>query len=317
MIRYSVVIPVYRVEAYLPACIDSVLAQKTAADYEVLLIDDGSPDNCGQICDAYAAKDTRVHVLHIGNQGASHARNLGIQKAKGEYVLFLDSDDLWEPGFLQTMDRLTETLPDMVCIGYSRLYEDGLKERRTLPLIPEGESGSAFLERLFAAEKAPWFYCWSYGYRRAFLLSNRLYFPEEMKVSEDFVQIMQAIPKAESITGCDNPLYLYRMRGDSVTANVNAKKLLDNLTSKAEFFYRHPSSAMANVYANNALLIPCLSKADRRLVMPTLKANRKIWRFVSEKPLKLGRILITCFGNYAGVVIYTQIRAIIRRLQGR
>ena len=317
MIRYSVVIPVYRVEKYLPACIDSVLAQDTVSTYEILLIDDGSPDHCGEICDEYAAKDNRIRVLHIENQGVSHARNLGIQNAKGEYVLFLDSDDLWEPQLLQVIDRLVESHPDMVSIGCSRLFEDGKKEICSLPLIPEGESGAEFLERLFDAEQSPWYYTWSYAYRREFLLSNALYFPEDMKVSEDFVQIMHAIPEAQSIVGQDCPLYLYRMREGSVTTSVTEKKLLDNLTSKAAFFHKYPTAAMANLYANNALLITRLCKADRKTVMPELKRNRAIWKLVSEKPLKLAKLLIACFGSYGGIVIYDRIRAVVRRLQGR
>ena len=315
--RYSVVIPVYRVEEYLPACIDSVLAQETESAYEILLIDDGSPDRCGKICDEYATKDSRIRVLHIENQGVSHARNLGIQNAKGDYVLFLDADDLWEPDLLQALDRLTETYPDMTSLGCARLYENGQKLPFPLPLIPTGESGAEFLERLFACEKTPWFYTWSYGYRRVFLQSHQLYFPEDMKVSEDFVQIMRAIPEAKSIVGQDCPLYLYRMREGSVTTSVTAKKLLDNLTSKAAFFHKYPTAAMANLYANNALLITRLCKADRKTVMPELKRNRVIWKLVSEKPLKLAKFLTACFGNYGGIVIFNQIRVIIRRLQGR
>lgn len=316
MIRYSVVIPVYRVEEYLPACIDSVLAQETESAYEILLIDDGSPDRCGEICDEYAAKDSRIRVLHIENQGVSHARNLGIQNAKGAYVLFLDADDLWEPDFLQALDRLTESNPDMTSLGCALLYENGQKAPCALPLIPTGESGNDFLSRLFACQKTPWYYTWSYGYRREFLLSHHLYFPENLKVSEDFVQIMNAIPQARSIIGCDSPLYLYRMREGSVTTSVTPQKLMDNLTSKAAFFHKYPTAAMANLYANNALLITRLCKDDRKAVMPELKQNQAIWNSVSEKPLKLAKILIACFGNYGGIVIYNQIRAVVRRLHG-
>ena len=315
--RYSVVIPVYRVEDYLPACLDSVLAQETESAYEILLIDDGSPDRCGEICDQYAAKDPRIRVLHIENQGVSHARNLGIQTAQGDYVLFLDADDLWEPGLLQTLDRLTETAPDMTSLGCARFYEDGRKEPYALPLTPEGESGADFLQRLFMDLKTPWYFTWSYGYRREFLLSEGLYFPEDMKVSEDFVQIMNAIPKAKSIIGCDLPIYLYRMREGSVTSSVTPQKLLDNLTSKAAFFHKYPTAAMANLYANNALLITRLCKSDRRSVMPVLKKNRVIWKSVSEKPLKLARLLTACFGDYGGVVLFDWIRTIVRFLQGR
>lgn len=314
--RYSVVIPIYRVEDYLPACIDSVLGQETESDYEILLIDDGSPDRCGEICDEYAAKDSRIRVLHIENQGVSHARNLGIQQACGEYVLFLDSDDVWEPGYFQALDCLTETDPDMTSLGCALLYQTGQKKPCSLPLTPDGESGADFLARLFSFQKTPGYFTWSYAYRRDFLLTHKLYFPEDMKVSEDFVQIMNAIPKAESIIGFDSPLYLYRVRENSVTSSVTLKKLLDNLTSKANYFHKYPTAAMANLYANNALLITRLGKADRKLVMPELKKNRAIWQLVSEKPLKLAKLLTACFGNYAGIVIYDCFRAIIRRLRG-
>ena len=93
----SVIIPIYRAEKYLNECVDSVLAQ-TYRDLEIILVDDGSPDNCGAICDDYAAKDSRVKVIHKENGGPSDARNAGLAIAHGEYIYFLDSDDyclLW------------------------------------------------------------------------------------------------------------------------------------------------------------------------------------------------------------------------------
>ena len=83
MPKYSIIVPVYRVEAYLPACIDSVLAQTSAASFELILVDDGSPDNSGRICDEYAANDPRIRVLHTENRGVSRARNLGIRTMCG------------------------------------------------------------------------------------------------------------------------------------------------------------------------------------------------------------------------------------------
>ena len=90
--KISVIVPVYNVEKYLPRCIDSILSQ-TFTDFELLLIDDGSPDNCGKICDEYAAKDSRVRVFHKPNGGVSSARNLGLDNARGEWIAFIDSDD--------------------------------------------------------------------------------------------------------------------------------------------------------------------------------------------------------------------------------
>lgn len=94
MTTISVIVPVYNVEKYLPHCIDSILAQ-TFTDFEVLLIDDGSTDNSGKICDEYAVKDSRIRVFHKKNGGVSSARNLGLEEAKGDYVIFLDSDDYY------------------------------------------------------------------------------------------------------------------------------------------------------------------------------------------------------------------------------
>ena len=100
--KISVIVPVYNVEKYLPRCIDSILSQ-TFKDFELLLIDDGSPDNCGKICDEYAAKDRRVRVFHKPNGGVSSARNLGLDKACGEWITFIDSDDYVAVDYLEEL----------------------------------------------------------------------------------------------------------------------------------------------------------------------------------------------------------------------
>ena len=99
--KISVIVPVYNVEKYLRRCIDSILAQ-TFSDFELLLIDDGSKDSSGEICEEYAGKDARIRVFHRQNGGVSTARNLGIDKAKGEWIYFVDSDDVVLPSALGT-----------------------------------------------------------------------------------------------------------------------------------------------------------------------------------------------------------------------
>ena len=98
----SVIVPIYKVEPYLEKCVDSILAQ-TYTDLEVILVDDGSPDGCGAICDRYAAQDARVHVIHKGNGGLSSARNAGLDAATGEYVMFTDGDDWIEPDMVSVL----------------------------------------------------------------------------------------------------------------------------------------------------------------------------------------------------------------------
>lgn len=96
----SIIVPIYNVEQYIPKCIESILAQ-TYRDFELILVDDGSPDNCGKICDEYAKQDSRVHVIHQENKGVSAARNAGISLAKGEYIMLVDSDDFITENMLE------------------------------------------------------------------------------------------------------------------------------------------------------------------------------------------------------------------------
>lgn len=103
----SVIIPVYKVEKFLHRCVDSVINQ-TYKNLEIILIDDGSPDNCGNICDEYAKKDTRIKVIHQENQGLSGARNSGLNIAKGEYIYFIDSDDYIKKNTLENMIKYSE-----------------------------------------------------------------------------------------------------------------------------------------------------------------------------------------------------------------
>ena len=102
MTKISIIIPVYNVEKYLAKCIDSILAQ-TFPDFELILVNDGSPDNCKAICDEYADKDSRISVIHQNNKGVSNARNTGIAKAKGEFVCFVDGDDMLSPFFCEKL----------------------------------------------------------------------------------------------------------------------------------------------------------------------------------------------------------------------
>lgn len=113
MPEISVIVPVYKVEKYIHRCVDSILTQ-TFTDFELILVDDGSPDNCGAICDEYAAKDDRIRVIHQENGGVSKARNVGLDVAEGEYIAFCDSDDFLENDYLE---KISEHKSDLVICG--------------------------------------------------------------------------------------------------------------------------------------------------------------------------------------------------------
>ena len=161
----SVIIPVYRVEAYLRRCVDSVLAQ-TYTQTEVILVDDGSPDGCPAICDAYAREDGRVRVIHQENAGLSGARNAGIEAAKGAWLSFVDSDDYLAPEFLERLYRAcVDTGSEMsVCRWEYVRGEQPVPERGSGKL--EVCSGREMLARLYQPDGAYFVVAWNKLYRR-------------------------------------------------------------------------------------------------------------------------------------------------------
>ena len=132
----SVIVPVYRVEKWLPQCLDSLTAQ-TLQETEIILIDDGSPDGCGALCDEYAKKDARIRVIHQENRGLSLARNAGLDAARGRYIMFADSDDWVEPDFCETPFRLAEeTGADLVLFRHRRHEKD---RQSVFPRFPDAQ----------------------------------------------------------------------------------------------------------------------------------------------------------------------------------
>ena len=128
MHKFSIIVPIYRVERYLNKCVDSILCQ-TFNDFELILVDDGSPDKCGLICDDYENADSRIRVVHKKNGGLSSARNTGLDIASGEYVIFIDSDDYWDDNAAleHIYKNLVETNADLLVFPAKRFYEEDNK----------------------------------------------------------------------------------------------------------------------------------------------------------------------------------------------
>jgi glycosyltransferase involved in cell wall biosynthesis len=150
MCKVSVIVPVYRVEKYIHRCVDSILAQ-SFGDFELILVDDGSPDNCGSICDEYAEKDTRIVVIHQKNAGVSAARNAGLDIASGEYITFCDSDDYWGTNRLQNMvDAAQLENADVIVTDYTAIDSNG---------ITIGRSDHTIMNLACSAVKERYEYC--------------------------------------------------------------------------------------------------------------------------------------------------------------
>lgn len=208
--KISVIVPVYKVEKYLPECIESVLAQ-TFTDFELILVDDGSPDNSGAICDAYAARDPRIRVFHKQNGGVSSARNLGLDNAKGEWIAFVDSDDWICPFCLEILYRKAlEKNPDIVLADYWK--DQGriqISTEQRLPPAPNDITGvmrGFFEKKLVGVSYAKLF-------RKKLLEDAGIRFPENVRFAEDFVFCAEAFCAAESWEHCARPVYHYRGQG--------------------------------------------------------------------------------------------------------
>lgn len=293
--RYSIIVPVYNVKDYLQECVDSLLAQDTEEAYEILLVDDGSKDGSGLLCDECAAKDVRIRVIHKENGGVSSARNTGIEAARGTYIFFVDSDDILEPRFLTPFAPLLNTAPDLALCSNVRFEEGGEEVVEPLPLVPEGESGKEYLALLFSKEKLPRPYVWSVAFKRDFLEVFHLLFREDLPISEDFEFMLRCYSAAKQVRGVDSPLYRYRMRPDSLSHRLSWKKLQANLQVKIAAYRQYPCGAMANYFADSAVMISRLSDGQR-FAEKVIRENCDILKWVTQPPLKIFSRLVSLLG---------------------
>lgn len=223
----SVVVPIYKVERYLAQCVDSILAQ-TLREIEVILVDDGSPDACPAMCDAYAARDPRVRVIHQENLGAGPARNAGLAAARGEYVIFLDADDLYEPQMLERMVARAEKYHEDVVICRADALEDGGRTRR-MPNQLRAEhlrrcGAEAFCPRLEIPQYLFQFVCgwpWDKLYRREFLLRSGLQF-QSLPHTNDAYFVYLSLVKAAVVSVEPTILVHHRLHSASTSHNTAA-----------------------------------------------------------------------------------------------
>ena len=227
----SFILPVYNVELYLRECVESILQQITL-ECEIILVDDGSTDASGEICDQYAAANPMVRVIRKGNCGASAARNTGIAVAKGKYIAFVDSDDKITSGCMaDILNWIQNEGADLCFLRAVKIFPDGTRtdlgeciEKAKL----KSQSRESAISHLASRPKYPGG-VWAKLYRREFLLDNQLYFPLERWYSaEDLSFIRDCIICAHSFDALDVPYYEYRQsRQGSITSSITARNFYD------------------------------------------------------------------------------------------
>ena len=233
----SIIVPVYKVEEYLPRCVDSLLRQ-TFTDFEVILVDDGSPDGCGAICDAYASQDPRVRAVHKSNGGLSDARNAGIHVASGDVIAFVDSDDWVAPDFLEAMyDAMVREGADIVECG---VLKTSGEEEASAPAEASALVPSAPQVISFAVEPALRELIHDGVFRQT--VWNKLYRREVLegilfavgRLNEDEFWTYQVFGRARKVLKLDCPLYFYFQRPGSIMGASYSLRRLDALDAKIE-----------------------------------------------------------------------------------
>ena len=230
----SIIIPVYRTKDYLRKCVNSIL-EKQLKDYEIILVDDGSPDESGKLCDKLAAKHSVIRVIHQENGGASKARNSGITAAKGQYLIFMDSDDYWNPGvsLVKMLEKVKKQPAIEMWLFYWLDYFEGegffkRNEHCKLDRI-DTSSGVNFYRSLLSNGSLEVSAC-SKIIRKEFLQKNNLYFQEKL-LGEDNEWMMRVLRYLQKPGIIAEPLYIYVQRnsGSSISSSISLKNVQDIL----------------------------------------------------------------------------------------
>lgn len=226
--KVSFVVTVYKVESFLDKCVQSLVSQ-SYNNFEILLVDDGSPDGCPQLCESWAARDCRIKVFHKVNGGSSDARNYGLERASGDYLIFVDGDDFWRSGDdLRELVRIAESNQSVDFVGFNCCYYYS-KGERYIPWVKyDGRLGvpSGKNETVVALVKSgtfPMSAC-SKMFKRNFLLSNSLFFVNE-ECAEDIPWFINVLDKCDKCIFVNKYIYAYRQNvSGSITHSPNRKK---------------------------------------------------------------------------------------------
>lgn len=227
----SVIVPVYNVKNYLERCVFSIMSQ-TYQNFECILVDDGSTDGSGDLCDKFAVKYPQIEVIHQENGGLSAARNTGIRNAKGKYILFMDSDDFYtsKDCFSKLIHRMHETEADIVLFNYQRYNEEGEcigNSEITFPDTLADNQSAEILPQLVFSNAYQSSACIKF-LQTEMLLKNNLFF-EENRLSEDIEWSSKILALNPKVSVCDEAFYAYTVRTGSISNSVGRKTVTDQL----------------------------------------------------------------------------------------
>lgn len=295
--KFTVIIPVYNVEKYIEECLKSVVMQ-TYKDYEVLIIDDGSTDNSGKICEEYAEKYKNFRIIHKENGGISSTRNKGVENSKGEYILFLDSDDYWnDEKMLEKIANVIEKdNPDLV-VFQTKIFEDGSnkatvkKDNLDEKFNEEHLTGSRFLLKVLGNSIEYEWFPYLYAFKKNDEMISNLVFNEKTYAFEDAEVLYKVILKARNVKIITEPFYSYRMKRKNSLTRTNEKLLksiltvaavnienVQNMSVEKELKYKL-SNNFAHFYYIVLILINQLENEQKKDIYELLVKNKWIVKY--------------------------------------
>ena len=228
MKTFSVIVPIYGIEAYLCQCVDSLLEQ-SYENFELILVDDGSPDRCPEICDSYARKDQRIRVIHKPNGGLVSARQAGIEVATGEYVVNVDGDDWVSPRMLEEFAlRIAQSNADIIMVSHTIVHEDQSVVEQSFPngFYDKSAMQREIYPKMLLTEEMThidYFLC-AKAFRRSLVTPHQLAVDRRISFGEDVACLMPVLFAANGIYISDEPMYYCRHRLSSISRTFQAKQ---------------------------------------------------------------------------------------------
>ncbi len=289
----SVIIPVYNVEPYLRICVDSILKQ-TYSNIEIILVDDGSPDNCPKICDEYSIKDSRVRVIHKTNGGLYAARQTGIEQIRGEYFSFVDSDDYISPDYIEKLlNCAIENNADIVSCNFfmvngklqTEIYENpGLNGKESILKLLQGNLDGYTWLKLIRTE----------------IIKNNIYFKvDKLSMWEDVLFSVELYYYSKKISYISHPLYYYRYNPNSLCNTFSEQKITDFITA---------ITLIENFLKSKEII------SDYEKALNSLKARAKVLIIV-QSPYKLRKQYLRIFSEADSFIFKTQSIPIYNKLE--
>lgn len=319
MPRFSIVVPVYNVEDYLDECVHSVINQ-SYKDWELILVDDGSPDNCPQLCDEYASRDNRIKVIHKENGGLSSARNTGLDYANGDYVLFLDSDDYWNQ--INALELIAEKLLvydyDIVIFGCTDFNQETdeiviTRSDYNYSVIDKNDKDST-LHYLLSTKDLPGGST-VFAFKKSLVNDNSIRFKEKIQ-DEDYDFVLGVFFYAKSITAIDDPFYMYRKsRIGSITKTSSIKEIkgieytIEKWLPKIKEEITHGElerdylNYLAFIYSTGFVACGRMNHDDRREALKIMKRHKDVLKYAYWKKPIITRYAIKIIGMNAFSVL--------------